>query len=47
MIGAHAAEIVNIFSVVIKNELTVADLKKTIFAHPSVSEIVAELARSI
>ena len=44
--GLEATELVNLFSVIIKNKISVPDLKKTIFAHPSLSEIVAEIARA-
>lgn len=46
IIGLQATELVNIFSVLIKNNITIFELKKTIFAHPSVSEIVAEVAKT-
>jgi dihydrolipoamide dehydrogenase len=46
IIGLHATELINIFSVVMKNKIPIDDLKKTIFAHPSVSEIVAEVAKN-
>jgi dihydrolipoamide dehydrogenase len=45
IIGLQATELVNIFSVLIKNNITIFELKKTIFAHPSISEIVAEVAK--
>lgn len=45
IIGPEASELINIFSVIIKNNVTVKALKETIFAHPSISEIVAELAK--
>jgi dihydrolipoamide dehydrogenase len=44
-IGLQAPELVNIFSVIMKNEVLISDVRKTIFAHPSVSEIIAEVAR--
>ncbi|HAJ57442.1 MAG TPA: hypothetical protein DCL35_06705 [Candidatus Omnitrophica bacterium] len=46
IIGLQATELVNIFSVIMKNGITIQELKKTIFAHPSISEIVAEVAKS-
>ncbi len=46
VIGTHASELVNIFSLVIKNGLSVKDLARTVFAHPSISEVVGEVARS-
>lgn len=47
IIGLEATELVNVFSIVIKNKLTVKDLRKTVFAHPSISEIIAEVAKSL
>ncbi len=47
IIGPEASELVNIFSVIIKNNVTIKALKETIFAHPSISEIVAELAKAL
>jgi len=46
MIGIEATELVNFFSLAMKNKLSIMDLRKTIFAHPSISEIIAEVARS-
>ncbi len=46
VIGVHASELVNIFSLVLKNGLSVKDLARTVFAHPSISEVVGEVARS-
>ncbi len=46
ILGLEAAELVNLFSVIIKNKISIPDLKKTVMAHPSLSEIVAELARA-
>jgi len=46
MIGLSATELVNIFSLAIHNNLTIDNLKKTIFAHPSISEIIGEVAKS-
>ena len=45
MIGIQATELVNFFSLAMKNKLTIADLRKTIFAHPSISEIISETAK--
>ncbi|MCX7661988.1 MAG: FAD-dependent oxidoreductase, partial [Candidatus Omnitrophica bacterium] len=45
IIGPLATEIVNIFSLAIRNHLKVKDLKKTIFTHPTFSEIVIEALR--
>lgn len=46
IIGLEASELINIFSMAMKNKITLPDLKKTVFAHPAVSEIVSEVARS-
>jgi pyruvate/2-oxoglutarate dehydrogenase complex dihydrolipoamide dehydrogenase (E3) component len=46
ILGLEAAELVNLFSVIIKNKISIPDLKKTVMAHPSLSEIVAEIARA-
>ena len=47
IVGQEACELVNLFSVIIKNKVRVSDLRRTIFAHPSLSEIIAEIARSL
>jgi len=47
IIGLEATELVNIFSIMIKNKLTIKDLRKTVFAHPSISEIIAEVAKAL
>ena len=44
IIGLQATELVNAFSILMKNKIPITGLKKTIFAHPSVSEIIAEVA---
>jgi len=44
--GLEATELVNLFSVIIRNKISIPDLKRTIFAHPSLSEIIAEIARA-
>jgi len=44
--GGQASELVNTFSLIIKNGLSIADLRGTIFAHPSVSEVIGDIARS-
>ena len=45
-IGLQATELVNIFSVLMKNDIPVSGLRKTMFAHPSISEIIAEVAKA-
>lgn len=47
IIGLQASELVNIFSLVMKNNITIKALRNTVFAHPSVSEIVAEVAKNM
>ncbi len=46
IIGLQATELINSFSILMKNKIPIDDLKKTIFAHPSVSEIIAEAAKT-
>ena len=46
IIGIEATELINIFSVLMKNNISIKNLRKTIFAHPSISEIIAEIAKS-
>jgi len=45
IVGLEASELVNLFSVIIRNKIRISELQKTIFAHPSLSEIVGEIAR--
>ncbi|MGE5279449.1 MAG: dihydrolipoyl dehydrogenase family protein [Deltaproteobacteria bacterium] len=46
IIGPEASELVNIFSLIVKNKMTVKDIRHTIFAHPSISEVIGEIARA-
>ncbi len=46
IIGPQASELINAFSIIMKNGITLDQLKETIFAHPSISEIIAEIAKS-
>lgn len=46
IIGLQATELVNGFSILMKNNVTIKALRNTIFAHPSVSEIIAEVAKA-
>jgi dihydrolipoamide dehydrogenase len=46
MIGLQATELVNIFSLLMKNNIPISGVKNTILAHPSVSEILSEAART-
>lgn len=45
--GKDASEMVNLFSVIIKNKVRIDELQRTIFAHPSLSEIAGEIAKAI
>ncbi len=45
IIGSEASELINSFSIIIKNKITAFDLRNTIFAHPSISEILGEVAK--
>jgi len=45
ILGPEASELINMISLVMNNNLKVADLARTIFAHPSLSEILSEAAR--
>lgn len=42
MIGPHATELIATFGVAVRNKLKRSDLKRTIFAHPTLSEIIGE-----
>lgn len=44
--GLQASEMINTFSVIMKNNIPIQDVKDTIFAHPSVSEIISEIAKT-
>jgi glutathione reductase (NADPH) len=35
IVGPHAEELINIFGLAIRNDLTTTDLKATIFAYPT------------
>lgn len=45
IISNFAAELINIFSLAIKNNLTTKDFKKSLFIHPTLSEIIGLLLR--
>ncbi len=47
IMGPEASELINIISLTINNKIKVSDLAKTIFAHPSFSELITEAARSV
>jgi len=34
-VGPHAEEVINLFALAIRHDLTAADLKNTIFAYPT------------
>ncbi len=42
IIGSRATELISVLTVAIQNKITVTDLKNTIFAHPTLSEIIPE-----
>ncbi|MBI4335078.1 MAG: dihydrolipoyl dehydrogenase, partial [Candidatus Omnitrophica bacterium] len=42
MIGPHVTEIIATIGVAVKNKLKKESLKETIFAHPTLSEIISE-----
>ena len=35
LVGPHADEVINLFGLAIRNDLTAGDLKSTIFAYPT------------
>jgi dihydrolipoamide dehydrogenase len=45
IIGAHATEMIHIFSVALKAEMKLTDLAGVMFAHPTLSELIREAAR--
>lgn len=45
IIGAHATELIHIFSVALKKEMTRRELGDVMFAHPTLSEVVKEAAK--
>ena len=46
IISNHAAELISLFSLCIKNKLSLADLKKCVFVHPTLSEIIPLLLKA-
>jgi len=46
MIGIQATELVNIFSLLMKNKIPIGGIKNAILAHPSISEILTEIAKA-
>jgi dihydrolipoamide dehydrogenase len=42
MIGSYCSEIIYGAAIMIENEMTIDEIKKTVFPHPSVSEIIRE-----
>jgi dihydrolipoamide dehydrogenase len=42
LVGTYASEIITTASAIIENGSTVSEIKKIIFPHPSVSEIIRE-----
>lgn len=45
IIGREASELINAFSIIMKNGVDIAGLRGTIFAHPSISEIIGGIAK--
>ncbi|MBV9079575.1 MAG: NAD(P)/FAD-dependent oxidoreductase [Elusimicrobia bacterium] len=45
IIGAHATELIHIFSVALKKDMTTAELADVMFAHPTLGETIREAAR--
>ncbi|RZV42111.1 MAG: FAD-dependent oxidoreductase [Acidimicrobiales bacterium] len=44
IVGRHAAELISIIALCVTNRLTVADLRETLFVHPTLSETLADAA---
>jgi dihydrolipoamide dehydrogenase len=42
IIGPHATELIAVLGVAVTHGLTIAQLRNTIFAHPTLSEVIAE-----
>ncbi|MFC1855074.1 dihydrolipoyl dehydrogenase [Thermodesulfobacteriota bacterium] len=45
--GAHAGDLIHILSVAVKNKLQAKDVYETIFAHPTLSELIKEAAEDV
>ncbi|MCB4756893.1 MAG: NAD(P)/FAD-dependent oxidoreductase [Elusimicrobia bacterium] len=45
IIGPHATELIHIFSVALKKEMTLKELGEVIFAHPTLSEVIRDAAK--
>ncbi|MCG3204983.1 MAG: Dihydrolipoyl dehydrogenase [Elusimicrobia bacterium] len=45
IIGPHATELIHNFSIAIKTQMTLKDLKQVMFAHPTLSEVIRDAAR--
>lgn len=43
LLGAHAGEVINLFALAIRNGITSADIKKTIFVHPAESSDISHM----
>ncbi len=46
IISESAGELINVMSLCIKNKLTLQDVKKCLFIHPTLTEIISNLARA-
>lgn len=42
IVGAQAGELIHIITLAIKNKMTLADLEKTTFAHPTLAEVIKD-----
>ena len=40
LVGPHADEVINVFAIAIRNDLTTRDLKDTVFAYPTATSDV-------
>ncbi|MCD6412777.1 MAG: NAD(P)/FAD-dependent oxidoreductase [Elusimicrobia bacterium] len=45
MVGAEVFELIHIFSVAVSNNLTSTDLRKSVFIHPTLSELISDTLR--
>lgn len=45
IIGPHATELIHIFSVALKANMSIKDLSTVMFAHPTLSEVIKDAAR--
>jgi glutathione reductase (NADPH) len=43
LVGPHADEVINLFGLAIRNDLTIHDLKSTIFAYPTGASDIGDM----